>query len=66
MNHKIKLIGLLLATTIGCDKQRVNIEEEGKKLMQISRDWSKSISPDSIERVMSYWADDAVYMTLER
>ena len=30
--------------------------------MQISRDWSRSVSADSIEKVLSYWSDDAVYM----
>ncbi len=62
MKHEITIIGFLFASLVGCDNQRVNTEEEVAKLMQISRDWSRSVSPDSIERVMSYWADDAVYM----
>ena len=28
--------------------------------MQISREWSKSAATDSIEKTVSYWADDAV------
>jgi len=36
---------------------------EGEKLMQISRDWSKSAATDSIEKTLSYWADDAVVMS---
>lgn len=31
--------------------------------MQISRDWSKSAATDSIEKTLSYWADDAVVMS---
>ncbi len=47
---------------VGCDEQKINTAEEGEALMQISRDWSRSVAPDSIERIMSYWAEDAVYM----
>jgi ketosteroid isomerase-like protein len=31
--------------------------------MQISREWSKSAATDSIDKVLSYWADDAVVMS---
>ncbi len=31
--------------------------------MQISREWSKSASTDSIEKILSYWADDAMVMS---
>ena len=31
--------------------------------MQISREWSKSAASDSIEKTLSYWADDAVVMS---
>ena len=62
MKHKIAPIAFFLATMVGCGEQKVNTVEEGEALMQISRDWSRSVSPDSIERIMSYWADDAVYM----
>jgi len=47
---------------MGCDGPKGNTKEEGEKLMQVSRDWSRSVSSDSIERVMSYWSDDAIYM----
>lgn len=30
--------------------------------MQLSREWSTSASTDSIEKTLSYWADDAVVM----
>ena len=62
MKHKIAPIAFFLAMVVGCGEQKINTVEEGEVLMQISRDWSRSVSPDSIERVMSYWADDAVYM----
>ena len=62
MKHKIAPIAFLLATMVGCGEQKVDTVREGEALMQISRDWSRSVSPDSIERIMSYWADNAVYM----
>lgn len=33
---------------------------EKESLMQTSRDWSKAAGGDDIDRVMSYWADDAI------
>jgi uncharacterized protein (TIGR02246 family) len=62
MNRYTTIIGFFLLTSTGCVDQKANHEEEGQKLMQISRDWSRSVSPDSIDRVLSYWAEDAVYM----
>jgi ketosteroid isomerase-like protein len=41
----------------------VDTKAEGEKLMQISREWSKSAATDSIEKTLSYWADDAVVMS---
>ena len=31
--------------------------------MQVSRDWSKLAATDSMEKTLSYWADDAVVMS---
>lgn len=31
--------------------------------MQLSRDWSKIAGTDSVEKIVSYWADDAVIMS---
>ena len=30
--------------------------------MQLSREWSRSAATDSIEKTLSYWADDAIVM----
>jgi len=53
---------LFLVCLIGCNEKKVNTESEGQKVMQLSRDWSKLAATDSLERNLSYWADDAVYM----
>jgi ketosteroid isomerase-like protein len=63
-NMKIIMIVFILFTVItGCGEKKVDTEAEGEKLMQISRDWSKSAATDSIEKTLGYWADDAVVMS---
>src|SRR5215208_5019956 len=46
-----------------CSEQKPDPKKEGEKLMQLSREWSKSGSTDSIEKTLSYWADDAVVLS---
>jgi len=59
--HTSLLVILLLAVT-GC-KQEIDTKAEGEKLMQVSREWSKSAATRDIEKTMSYWADDAVVIS---
>jgi ketosteroid isomerase-like protein len=47
----------------GCGNNSVDTKAEGEKLMQLSREWSKLASTDSTEKILSYWADDAVMMS---
>lgn len=54
---------LLLFFLFACKQQTVDTKAEGEKLMQISREWSKSAATDSVEKTLSYWADDAVVMS---
>ena len=46
---------------IGC-KTNIDRNKEGERLMEISKEWSRSAETDDIERTLSYWADDAVMM----
>lgn len=59
---KIIIIILVVIGLISCNRS-VDSKTEGERLMQISRDWSKSASTDSIEKILSYWAEDAVVMS---
>jgi ketosteroid isomerase-like protein len=52
----------LFSVLLACSTPQINAKMEGERLMQISRDWSKTASGDSIEKTLSYWADDAVVM----
>ena len=53
-------IFILFFTFSGCEEQPiVDQQAEGKKLMEVSRQWAKA---ESKEKVLSYWADDAVFI----
>lgn len=47
---------------VACNEATVDTKAEGEKLMQLSRDWSKVAQTDSVDKALSYWADDAVVM----
>lgn len=56
----------LLSTVLflmGCNEQKVDTKAEGERLMELSREWSRSAATDSIEKTLSYWADDAIVMS---
>lgn len=36
--------------------------DEGAALMQVSRDWAKAAESRDVERILSYWADDAIVL----
>ena len=40
--------------------------DEGAALMQVSRDWAKAAESRDVERVLSYWADDAIVMPADQ
>ncbi len=54
---------LLFTILAGCSGQKIDTKAEGEKLMETSRQWSKLASTDSIEKVLDYWADDAIVMS---
>jgi ketosteroid isomerase-like protein len=57
------LFGVLATLTLmACMDTKVDTKAEGERLMQVSKDWSVSAGTDSIEKTLSYWADDAVVM----
>jgi ketosteroid isomerase-like protein len=54
---------LALFTLASCQEISTDTEEEGKKLMQISRDWSRIAQTDSIDKILDYWDSTAVVMS---
>lgn len=47
----------------GCSEHKIDAKIEGETLMQISREWSKYAATDSTDKILSYWADDAMVMS---
>jgi uncharacterized protein (TIGR02246 family) len=46
---------------VSCHQQQsVDTKAEGEKLMQLSRDWSQAAANRNVEKILSYWSDDAV------
>ena len=43
-----------------CQNTKVDTVAEGEKLMQVSREWSRTIPTKDVEKILSYWMDDAV------
>lgn len=63
MKTNTSLTLLLVAFLIGCADKKIDTKSEGEKVMQLSRDWSKLVATDSVEKILSYWADDAIFMS---
>jgi ketosteroid isomerase-like protein len=59
----ITLYILLILFVSSCQQQNVDKQAEGKKLMETSREWSKSTSSTDAARIVSYWADDAILIS---
>src|SRR5687768_266953 len=50
----------ILILLISCTEKKVDTTVEGEKLMQVSREWAKTVPTKDNEKILSYWADDAV------
>ena len=61
--RKYLIILVVFITLSACTADKIDTKTEGEKLMQLSRDWSKSAATDSIEKTLSYWAEDAIVMS---
>jgi uncharacterized protein (TIGR02246 family) len=48
---------------LSCNQTRVDKKAEGEKVMQLSKEWSQAASAGDVEKIVSYWADDAVLMS---
>ena len=48
---------------LSCDQTKVDKKAEGEKVIQLSKEWSQAASAGDVEKIVSYWADDAVLMS---
>ena len=58
---KIATILIVLAI-VSCNQTKVDKKAEGEKLMQLSKEWSQTIPSKDVDKIISYWADDAFVM----
>jgi uncharacterized protein (TIGR02246 family) len=67
MKKLILIVNLLFF--LGCTQQKadqnVDTKAEGEKVMQLSREWSEAASTGDVEKIVDYWADDAVVMSAD-
>jgi len=61
---RIILISLVVISSsiAGCNQKKIDTVAEGEKLMQVSREWSQAVPTKDYEKILSYWADDAVIL----
>jgi uncharacterized protein (TIGR02246 family) len=53
---------LIVLATVSCNQTKVDKEAEGDKVMQVSKEWSQIIATKDIDKIVSYWTDDAFLM----
>jgi uncharacterized protein (TIGR02246 family) len=59
-----KITVLLMASVaLSCSAPKVDTNAEGEKIIKLSEEWSKSASKKDVEKIVSYWADDAVLIS---
>ena len=60
------ILPVFIIALIACNKPKVDTQKEGEILMQLDREWSRVAATDSIDKIMSYWADDAIFYSADR
>ena len=63
---KVKNVMLILSAIVfalPCIAQTGNQKKEEKKLMDLSREWAKTVKTRDVVKTVSYWSPDAVLMT---
>ncbi len=59
----IILISILIIVISSCSQQQiVDQKAEGEKLMELSREWAASAATDDLEKILNYWAEDAIVL----
>ena len=61
--YRLLLAGLVLTGLNACKETTVDQLAEAEKLMELSKDWAKSVQDRDVEKMLSYWADDAILMS---
>lgn len=62
-NYQVILVAVVLLTFTACNNQLVDQQAEEERLMELSREWAQSVKDRDVEKMLSYWADDAIVMS---
>lgn len=63
---KAKKIILMLSAIVfilPCMAQTGSQTKEEEKLMELSREWARTVQDTNVEEIVSYWSEDAILMT---
>lgn len=60
-NLILSLITLMMV--FSCQEKAIDQKVEADKLIDLSKEWAKAAIERDVEKVISYWADDAVIMS---
>ncbi len=60
---KLLILCASAAALVGCQQAPAGGDQSAAELMQTSRDWSKAAEAGDMEKVASYFADDAVIVS---
>ena len=62
MRYRVAWSLSLLAAACSPAPAKLDLEAEKATLIQVSRDWAASLGSGDLDRIVSYWSDDAVLM----
>jgi ketosteroid isomerase-like protein len=61
--NQLILISVMMLIITACTQNTIDQKAEAEKLMELSRSWAKSVKDKNVEKMLSYWADDAIVMS---
>ena len=62
MKIQLLLLPLFLFMTLFANGQSINIELEKEQLLEMDRAWSTAANTNDLEKLWSFWADDAIIL----
>jgi len=62
MKAPLLFIGFTIVLSSCLQQKKVDLQAEGEKLMQLSREWSDLVKTGDMELILKGWAEDAIMM----
>lgn len=61
--NQLILVSTMMLIITACTQNTIDQQAEAEKLMEMSRSWAKSVKDKDVEKMLSYWAEDAIVMS---